>query len=389
MTGVARPHGRAAEDIALARLLGDVYDCALDPSVWPRALGSISAYVRSAASSVEWRDRQSGSSVIYEHGGDQKFLRRLADEASESKLDRQSSAAALRSRHLSAIDKVGLREEYRPGRSLMRPGAGYRDLIAVQLLEEGTAQARISIARSVIQRQYSVSDRRAIESIAPHIARTLAISHALELKKLEASRLDTVLDRLPTPIALTDGQGHPLFLNTSAARLVGTGSVLGVTEGRLHAQRARAQENWARAFSNPSSPDERPPLCASILLGSNSTAAIAHVLDLQSRDGIVALAAARKAVFVVSPDQTFVTLPAAFAALHGLSTAEVRLLVKLAEGGGLEGVAHQLGISVSTARTHLHRIFSKTDTTRQPELIRRFLSHRCLLGDPAAHDHDD
>jgi DNA-binding CsgD family transcriptional regulator len=37
-------------------------------------------------------------------------------------------------------------------------------------------------------------------------------------------------------------------------------------------------------------------------------------------------------------------------------------------------VARRLGIAPATARTHLHRIFRKTGTTRQSELVQLALS---------------
>ncbi|MEJ2018487.1 MAG: helix-turn-helix transcriptional regulator [Maritimibacter sp.] len=50
---------------------------------------------------------------------------------------------------------------------------------------------------------------------------------------------------------------------------------------------------------------------------------------------------------------------------YGLTRAEARFSVELLDGGGREGV----GISCATARTHLSRIFAKTGTTRQAELV--------------------
>jgi DNA-binding CsgD family transcriptional regulator len=54
---------------------------------------------------------------------------------------------------------------------------------------------------------------------------------------------------------------------------------------------------------------------------------------------------------------------------YGLTRAEAKFSVELLDGGGREGVAKRLGISSATARTHLSRIFAKTGTTRQAELV--------------------
>ena len=39
-------------------------------------------------------------------------------------------------------------------------------------------------------------------------------------------------------------------------------------------------------------------------------------------------------------------------------------------------VAENLGVTLSTVRTHLQRAFEKTDTRRQSELVRLLLAHR-------------
>jgi DNA-binding CsgD family transcriptional regulator len=60
----------------------------------------------------------------------------------------------------------------------------------------------------------------------------------------------------------------------------------------------------------------------------------------------------------------------AFARLHGLTGSELRVLMALSQGlGGME-VADMLGIGEPTLRTHLQRMFSKTRTAKQGDLMR-------------------
>jgi DNA-binding CsgD family transcriptional regulator len=53
----------------------------------------------------------------------------------------------------------------------------------------------------------------------------------------------------------------------------------------------------------------------------------------------------------------------------GLTAAETRLLKLICEGHGTVAAARRLGVATTTARTHLARIFSKTATGRQSELV--------------------
>jgi hypothetical protein len=48
----------------------------------------------------------------------------------------------------------------------------------------------------------------------------------------------------------------------------------------------------------------------------------------------------------------------------------------LLDADRLADVAENLGVTLSTVRTHLQRTFEKTDTRRQSELVRLLLAHR-------------
>jgi DNA-binding CsgD family transcriptional regulator len=49
---------------------------------------------------------------------------------------------------------------------------------------------------------------------------------------------------------------------------------------------------------------------------------------------------------------------------------ELRVLLAIVEVGGVPEVAEALGIGEATVKTHLHRLFAKTETTRQAELVK-------------------
>ena len=63
----------------------------------------------------------------------------------------------------------------------------------------------------------------------------------------------------------------------------------------------------------------------------------------------------------------------ALISVYGLTRGEAALAAKLVQGKSIEVAAGELCISGHTARTHLKRIFMKTDTHRQPELLLRML----------------
>jgi len=69
---------------------------------------------------------------------------------------------------------------------------------------------------------------------------------------------------------------------------------------------------------------------------------------------------------------------------HGLTPAETRVLSALTSGKGLAAVARKLGISRSTVHSHLDKIFQKTGTNRQAELVGLVQAGVGSLADPTA-----
>ena len=60
---------------------------------------------------------------------------------------------------------------------------------------------------------------------------------------------------------------------------------------------------------------------------------------------------------------------AAFAELYGLTSTEARVLDHLARGRTPQDAADVLGVGLTTVKTHLQKLFAKTGTNRQTELL--------------------
>ena len=59
---------------------------------------------------------------------------------------------------------------------------------------------------------------------------------------------------------------------------------------------------------------------------------------------------------------------------YGLTPAEGRVLAGLLDGRDPGSIAEALGIAVSTVRTHIKRLYEKTGTSRQTELVVKALN---------------
>jgi DNA-binding CsgD family transcriptional regulator len=75
-------------------------------------------------------------------------------------------------------------------------------------------------------------------------------------------------------------------------------------------------------------------------------------------------------LLIIDPERAPGSLEERLRALFKLTPAEARVAREIATGENLVGIAETLGILTSTARTHLHRVFAKTETRRQAELVK-------------------
>ena len=68
--------------------------------------------------------------------------------------------------------------------------------------------------------------------------------------------------------------------------------------------------------------------------------------------------------------RTIAEPPEVMARAFKLTPSELRVLLAVVQVGGVMGVADALGISENTVKTHLKRLYAKTGTNRQADLVK-------------------
>jgi DNA-binding CsgD family transcriptional regulator len=108
---------------------------------------------------------------------------------------------------------------------------------------------------------------------------------------------------------------------------------------------------------------------------------LAHVLPLISgaRRQAGKNFAATAAVFVRKTSLEVPSAMESMSKLYGLTPGELRVLAAVSEFGGISAVSDVVGVSEATVKTHLQRVFAKTNTNRQTELIKLVAAHASPL----------
>ena len=202
----------------------------------------------------------------------------------------------------------------------------------------------------------------------------------------KAAAVTAALDGFAAAIFLVDPGARIIYSNTQARTLLATANVVRESMGRLSALDPAADRHFRSlltgmltgAHGAPNGGVALPLATAGSKHVWSECAWIAHVLPLiadrlrKSRH-LAALAS----VIVREAKVNLIPALATVATTYGLTPAESRMLAAIVNAGGVRQAAQTLGVCETTAKTHLKRIFEKTGTNRQTELVKLVAGFTC------------
>jgi DNA-binding CsgD family transcriptional regulator/PAS domain-containing protein len=358
----------------LSRLIGDVYDCALEPERWQDAVHGIGEFMQCPTVALAITDLATRTlSRLYDSGWHPDFFKsyerlgHLNPVFFEARMRPVGDVIALCDvvKDEDFVQSRFYRECLQPFRQ--------RDGIGVLGLRSGKRIAFIATTRTDDCPRFAGADIDRLRLLAPHISRTLKISDALEMSTVRSSMLEATLDQLNAGVVLLGRDGRIVHMNCAAERHIRAGTAVRICGNRLAPVDKQAAADFTAVVSGTRRPGcDLPPSNASIALPeTEGDGLIANVLSLEQghRQDVTAPFAASAAVFLQNVRSSGAIPGVAFAKLYGLTAGELRVVMALAPGLGVREASEMLGISEATVKSHLQRVFSKTDTSRQAELI--------------------
>ena len=209
--------------------------------------------------------------------------------------------------------------------------------------------------------------------IAPHLRRSVLICQAVGLQRIEATTLADTLDGLSAGVFLIDRDGQLVHANASGSDMLSEGLLPGVLPAKFSAREPEASPPLFEVFARAAQADTA--------LGANGFAIpfkspkgdcyVAHLLPLTSAARQLSAGySAVAAVFIQKAALTGPGLAPVIARHYQLTPTETRVLVTITQVGSMQEAASALGIAETTVKTHLRRVFSKTQTTSQAELVK-------------------
>ena len=360
----------------LSELIADIYDAAIEPARWPEVLGSARDFVGGLSAAIFAKSLSGTAAGIYHDDGvmDPHYKRLYFEKYARIDPSNALHLFAELEQPVSTADIMDY-DEFHQSRFYLEWGApqGLADFLTAPIEKRGDWAAMFGVFRH--QRHGPVDDsaRQRMQLLVPHVRRAVLIGRVVEEGSLQAASFRDTLDGLASGLFFVDGGGRIVHANVAGSEMLAEGIAVRSSIGRLVTSDRVATAALADIFAAAPTGDAAVGTKGiSVPIEAGGDHFVAHVLPLTSgaRRGTGRDYAATAAVFVQRAALHTPAAPEVIARTFGLTLSELRVLLTVAQAGGVAETAETLGIAEATVKTHLHRVFAKTGTARQADLVR-------------------
>ncbi|WP_441238467.1 helix-turn-helix transcriptional regulator [Bradyrhizobium sp. 930_D9_N1_4] len=363
-----------SEAALLSDLIGLVYDAALDPTLWPRALEQACLFVGGSSGSLFWHDAATEqSAVLHIFNEDPRytqlyFEKYLPLNPCFPAATFVEAGVVCGSCDLIPFDEIA---ETRFYAEWMKP-QGIIDALAANLEKTATSASILAVRMHEKDGLADADDRRRLALIVPHFQRAVGIGRLFDQSKRAQAILTEAIDSVSAAVFMVGLNGRLVFTNEPGRFMLSEGALLTERNGMLTATGPEAQRALREALVAAENGNATADNGGSIPIVGAQGRWFADVLPLTSgdRQRTGALHSAVAAVFVRRTSLASPPPLEALAKLYKLTASEIRVLDSVMKVSGVKALAEALGLTQATVKTHLHNVFRKTGTARQSELVK-------------------
>lgn len=242
------------------------------------------------------------------------------------------------------------------------------------LFKEGDVALRMSFQRSRLEGGYDKSEVDFLNRLVPHLQKAIAIQNRINDLSVSKASTEALLDKLGCACAVVDEKMSLHYFNEE------------FTDLSARYQKAIVVRENKLMFNPPKLRDQLNKMVKDCLLslsvvggemyGSSGTSIVEWGLEIDVSpfsSNAVTLGVVHRRMFalVIIKDQAKgVQLSKSFLKKgYGLTEKESSVAFFLSQGKSLNEISIVEGISLNTVKTHVKRIFEKTETNSQNQLI--------------------
>jgi DNA-binding CsgD family transcriptional regulator len=344
-----------------------IYDAAADERLFPDLLRRIVNHFGAQAGFLGWMGGASGAGFQAEYGNDPAFLQSYVETYAPLDILRPAlmdmpEGEPRPAYPLLQSDEIQKSRFYR---EYIAP-QGIVDNLATNLIKRDGMFATVAILRTGDVAPFDTGDIEAMRVLVPHLRRAVYLSsHRIGQADLLSAYRQSAEGARDGLVLLGD-DGRILDLGPEIERLTGFASIEAAGRSAFGRALARAAHD-GKPVLHEFSFGQRP---VRLLLASRALSRNRYG-DVSEGPG------AAYAVSVTEVDRRWGLAYDAIASAHELTPGETRVLQDVLTHGEMIGTSDRLGIARATARSHLHRIYAKTETSGFPDLC--LFAHRFIV----------
>ena len=356
------------------RLVGQIYDCAANPELWPETLSAMrdsmgAAYVLIGFADFSPLEHGGLPTNVYRHSPwDEARLGELAQTMTtipggETIFQTDIDIAWTQMSQVSE-------EEFHQSDfylSWAKPQK-LRDCLVTKYLKRRSLMGMVSLTVPEGRPLITIEERIFVDRLSPHFRRAMMINDMVDKGKLALALYRKVLDSMSVAVFVVGAGRRMAFCNGSADEMLSAGNFLELSSGVLAASRG----NGAAAALNEAM-DRAMKGDASIglsgigvpLTGIEDDRAAAYVLPITGNDLRGELGKGYAAIFVARRGEQQPMAIEILRTVFELTQQEARIAALIAKGDNPPAIAAAMELSINTVRTHLAHAYAKTGTNDQ------------------------
>ncbi len=364
------------DNYELLDIVGQVYDSALNPSLWPEVLGAVGRFLETSQTALVLENAVDPSqSVFYTSFPDREWTERYIQSFMLINPMRLATVHSTGAGDIILTTDFMTPAEYgrTPFSTEFLAPRGVVDIAVAVLDKTATTISVLSGHRSVDQGFADEMLRNKIRLLFPHVQRAVKISELFDRRTVQAEALIETLNSVAGAVFLVDEAGTILHANTRAHRMLDDADVVRVRANRLVLLDRVAGQALSLALSEAER-GEAPSAGAgngTPLRGVSGRHYVASFIPLtQGRRAPIASAYRAVAAICIKAWQVEMAGVPTLASRFDLTRREAAILVAAVEIGGVAEIAAAMGLSAATVKTHLKSIYRKTGVSRHGDLVK-------------------
>ena len=368
---------------AFERILASLYDAMLDDSRWPATSALIDEACGSTGNALlVGEGPQDNLRVLpvglYYRGQRREDLEREYLEIYHPIDERVPRFRQLPDSRLVHVPDLYTAEELKTSATYNEISlrSHYQDGLNVRLDGPDASHIAWGLGDPVASDGWGSSQIAMVRRLMPHIRQFIRVRQALARAEAHRTTVTALLDNPRIGVLHLDRRGRILAANDRARSILRRGKGLSDRKGVLRARKSADQLRLERLLAGALPTSGAVAVSGSMLLGrpSGLPSLVVHVKPVGVSQPDYGARQVAALVLIVEPGSRRRIDPGLVARTLGLTLAESRVAVWLAEGKSVRDMAEARGLTEGAIYWHLKQIYQKKSISRQVDLVRLVLS---------------